>query len=252
MELTFVPREHRAVVRVAAFVLPAGVCAVLSGFDHRVSAATAVLVLVLVVVGAAATGDRLAGVVAALSGGAWYDFFLTQPYRQFTMSDPEDITVTVLLIVIGVAVTEVALWGHRQQAGAGRRSGYLEGVLRTAEVVAARDESSSSLVDLVARQIADVLGVDACRFVPGPVQDARLAVLAHDGSVTRNGHPVKVERDGLPSDEETALLVTRGGETLGHFVLTAAGDLAYPSLEQRRVAVLLANQVAAALDRQGD
>lgn len=252
MELTFVPREHRAVVRVTAFVLPAVVCVVLSGFDHRVSSATAVLLLVLVVVGAAATGDRLAGVLAALSGGAWYDFFLTQPYRQFTMSDPEDITVTALLVVIGVAVTEVALWGHRQQAGAGRRAGYLEGVLRTAEVVAARDESSSSLVDLVARQIADVLGVDACRFVPGPVQDVRLAVLAHDGSVTRNGHPVRVERDGLPSDEETALLVTRGTETLGHFVLTAAGDLAYPSLEQRRVAVLLADQVAAALDRHSD
>lgn len=34
------------------------------------------------------------------------------------------------------------------------------------------------------------------------------------------------------------------GETLGHFVLTSASDVARPSLEQRRVAVLMADQVA--------
>ncbi len=252
MELTFVAREHRGVVLGTAAVLPAVVCAALSGFNHAVTSTTAVLLLVLVVVAAAATGDRLGGVVAALSAGVWYDFFLTEPYRRFTMSKSDDVAVTILLVVIGVAVTEVALWGYRQQAGAGRRAGYLEGALRTAEIVAARDEPSSSLVDLVAGQIADVLGVDVCRFVPGPVHDPRLAVLGHDGSVTRSGRLVKVERDGLPSDEETALLVTRGSETLGHFVLTAAGNLAYPSLEQRRVAVLLADQVAAALDRRSD
>lgn len=252
MKLTFSAHEHRGVVLGAAAVLPLLVCAVFSGFRHDVISTTAVLVLVLVVVVAAATGDRLGGVVAAVSGGLWYDFFLTEPYGRLTITAPGDITVTILLVVIGVAVTEVALWGHRQQAGASRRAGYLDGALRTAEIVAAREESSSSLVDVVARQIAEVLGVDACRFVPGPVRDSRLATLAHDGSVTRNGRPVKVERDGLPSDEETALLVTRGDETLGYFVLTAAGDLAYPSLEQRRVAVLLADQVAAALDERSD
>jgi K+-sensing histidine kinase KdpD len=252
MKLTFSAREHRPLVLGAAAILPLLICAVLSGFSHDVTATTAVLVLVLVVVAAAATGDRLGGVVAALSGGVWYDFFLTQPYHRLTMSDSADITVTVLLVVIGVAVTEVALWGHRQEAGASRRAGYLDGALRTAEIVAARDASSSSLVDLVAGQIAEVLGVGACRFVPGPVRDSRLATLEHDGSVTRNGRPVKVERDGLPADEETALLVTRGGEALGHFVLTAAGDLAYPSLEQRRVAVLLADQVGAVLEQRSD
>ena len=252
MNPTFSAREHRGAVLGAAAVLPLLVSAVFAALGHGVTSTTAVLVLVLVVVAAAATGDRIAGIVAALSGGLWYDFFLTQPYRRFTITDPDDITVTVLLVVIGIAVTEVALWGHRQQAGASRRAGYLDGALRTAEIVAARDGSSAALADVVAGQIAEVLGVDACRFVPGPLRDQRLAVLAHDGSVTRNGRPVKVERDGLPSDEETALLVTRADETLGYFVLTAAGDLAYPSLEQRRVAVLLADQVGAALDERTD
>ena len=79
------------------------------------------------VVAAAATGDRVAGILAAFSGGLSFDFFLTVPYRQFTIADPDDAEVTVLLVLIGLAVTEVALWGRRQQARAARRSGYLEG-----------------------------------------------------------------------------------------------------------------------------
>ena len=97
------------------------------------------LVLVLWVVAAAATGDRIAGMLAAVSGGVWFDFFLTEPYRRFTIADPDDVEATVLLVLIGLGVTEIALWGYRQQAGAARRSGYLEGVLGAARVVSEGD-----------------------------------------------------------------------------------------------------------------
>jgi hypothetical protein len=72
-------------------------------------------------------------------------------------------------------------------------------------------------------------------------------VLHHDGRVTRNDRTVDVEKDGLPIDGETALEVRRGSDTLGHFVITSASAMAYPTAEQRRVAVLLADQVAGAL-----
>jgi K+-sensing histidine kinase KdpD len=252
MDFSFAARDHRSAVLVVAVVLPVAICAVLSGFRDSVTAAAAALVLVLVVVGAAATGDRVAGILAALSGGAAYDFFLTQPYHRFTIADADDVEVTVLLALIGVAVTELALWGHRQQSRSGRRAGYLEGALRTAEVVAARDESPDAMIDLVCREIVEVLGISRCRFVRGPVHDSRLAILDHDGAVTRGGRVVQVERRGLPSNEETALLVVQGEETVGHFILTAAGDIAYPSLEQRRVAVLLADQVASGLGSRSE
>jgi hypothetical protein len=103
------------------------------------------------------------------------------------------------------------------------------------------------VIDLVAGQIVEVLGIITCEFVPGPVTDPRLAVMGHDGVVTRGGHRLKVERDGLPTDERTALLVLREGETVGHFVLTSASEIARPTREQRRVAVLLADQVASVL-----
>ena len=236
----------RLAVRVTGLLLPLVTCAVLAEFHDTVTSATAALVVVLWVVAAAATGDRPAGLLAALSGAVSFDF-LTQPYHRFSISDADDVEVTVLLLVIGGLVTEVALWGHRQQARAARRTGYLDGVLGTARVVSEGATPAPALIDIVARQITEVLDAQACRFVPGPVHDARLALLDHDGTVTRNGREVDVDRHGLPYDEEVALLVRRGQRVVGHFVVTAAARIAYPTTEQRRVAMLLADQVAPAV-----
>ena len=84
-----------------------------------------------------------------------------------------------------------------------------------------RCQSRKGWVDIVTSQISEVLVADSCRYIARRVRDARIAVLDHDGVLTRNGRAVDVERSGLPTDE-------------------------YPTREQRRVAVLLADQVAAA------
>src|SRR6266540_2386499 len=128
-------RNKSAVVAVAA-VVPALACAAIAPFRIDIANTNAALVLVLIVVAAAATGIRTAGVVAALSGAAWFDFFLTQPYQRLTITDRADIETAVLLVLVGLAVTEVALWGRRQQAGASRQHGYLNGVVQTAGLVA--------------------------------------------------------------------------------------------------------------------
>jgi len=235
-------------VRIGAVVLPLVTCAVFSTVRDDITAATVVLVLVLWVVAAAATGDRVAGLLAAVSGGAWFDFFLTAPYRQFAIKGSDDIEATILLVVIGLGVTEIALWGHRQQARAAGRSGYLDGVLGAARLVAEGDTPPSALTDLVARQITEVLGADECRFVEGPVADARIAVLDHDGDVVRGDHTVDVDRVGMPSNDYVAIPVHRGSRIVAHFLVTATSHVTYPTAEQRCVAVLLADQVAAAVD----
>ncbi|HLN77483.1 MAG TPA: DUF4118 domain-containing protein [Nocardioidaceae bacterium] len=238
---------NRSVLIPAATIAPLLMCAVLSAWRDSITTATDVLLLVAVVVAAAATGDRWAGIAAALSSAVWFDFFLTQPYLRFTITDADDIEATILLLVIGTAVTELALWGRRQQAGASRRAGYLDGVLGTAERVAARQDSVENLIGKVADQITEVLDITRCRFVPGGAYDPLMALMDHDGTVTRAGHRLNVERDGLPTDDETVLLVRRENDVVGHFVLTSATDIARPSLEQRRVAVLLADQIASLL-----
>jgi K+-sensing histidine kinase KdpD len=247
MDLGGLIRRHTPWVVFAAAAAPLVACAALSAFRNSVTAATSVLLLVLLVVAAASTGVRTAGVVAALSGGVWFDVFLTQPYGRLTIDDSSDVLAAVLLVLIGAAVSEIALWGRRQQARADRRAGYLEGVLGAAEIVALRGATSAAFVDHVAEQIRQVLGVARCRFVAGPVRDSRIPVLDHGGVVTRGDHRVNVDRDGLPFDDETALPVTLGDQTVGHFLVTAAADIARPTSEQRKVAVLLADQTRAVL-----
>lgn len=235
----------RPAVRLAAVLAPLLTAAMLSTVRDSVTAATSVLVLVVWVVAAAATGDRPAGVLAAVSAGAWFDFFLTEPYLRFTIADADDIEATVLLVLISLGVSEVALWGYRQQRQAAQRSGYLDGVLGAARAVVEGNLPPATVVDVVARQITEVLAVDKCRYIEGPVRDARIALLDHDGGLTRKGQAVDVDRVGLPTDEYVAVLVRRGPDVAGHFLLTTTSHRAYPTREQRRVAVLLADQVAA-------
>jgi hypothetical protein len=202
-------------------------------------------VLVLLIVAGAATGIRTAGLVAALSSAAWFDFFFTEPYDHFSIIDRADVETAVLLMLVGGAVTEIALWGRRQQARASSEQGYLDGVLRTSAAVGAGRSSTDSLLHHVCDQIVDVLGIDRCRFDPGG--DGVLATLDNDGSMTYNDRPFDVGRLGLPTDSEIVLVVQSGGVAHGRFLLTAATRVVRPTLEQLRVAIALANQVGAAL-----
>ncbi len=247
MDAVPILERRKGLAILAAALAPLLACALLAAFRASVTTTTAALVLVLLVVAAASTGMRKAGITAAVSSGVWFDFFLTQPYERLTITDPDDIEATVLLVLIGAAVTEVALWGHRQQTRASRRAGYLDGVLGTADIVTSRNETPEVLIDQVAKQIAELLVVDRCRFVSGPLHDPRIPVLDHKGLVTRQGHPINVDQDGLPTDDEIALPITRADVTLGHFLLTASAEITRPTLEQRKVAVLFADQVGGVL-----
>jgi hypothetical protein len=238
-------QAHRSLVVSAAAGAPLVVCAILSLFRDSVANTNAALGLVLLIVAAASTGIRAAGLVAALSSAVWFDFFLTEPYNHFAITDRTDIETAVLLMLVGAAVTEVALWGRRQQARASREQGYLDGVLSTSATVGAGRSSTSSLIDHVCEQIVEVLGLDRCRFDPG--NGPALAALNNDGTATYNGHPFNVDRLGLPTDSEIALVVESGGVVHGQFLLTAATRVVRPTLEQLRVAIALANQVGAAL-----
>jgi K+-sensing histidine kinase KdpD len=241
--------RYRFAVIAGAVAAPLLACAVLAGFREDITTATSALVLVIIVVAAAATGDRLAGIVAALSAGVWFDFFLTEPYGRFTIDDPNDIEVAVLLVLVGVAVTEIALWGRRQQARSSRRAGYLDGVLGTSKIIAVRETSPEALIKHVAHQIVQVLDIDDCQFVPGRGPGPQDVSLDHDGQVTRRGHHVNIQRDGLPTDERIGLVVRQGNVVHGQFELTAATRVVRPSVEQLKVAVLLADQAGAALTR---
>ncbi len=237
--------RHRAAVVAAAAVVPLLACALVVPFRHHVPNTNAALVLVLIVVAAAATGIRVAGIIAAVSSAVWFDFFLAPPYETLHIDNRADIDTAVLLVLVGVAVTEIALWGHRRQAEASRQEGYLNGVTGTAGMVAAGAPRPEPLIESVVDQLVEVLGIDDCRFDSGPVGD--LPQLRRDGTVVRDSRKIDVDRHGLPTDTEIEVPVQHGGETLGHLLLVASTRIARPSVTQRRIAALLADQVGVAL-----
>lgn len=239
---------YRSQVVTGALLGPLAVCAVLIPFRDTFDNANAALVLVLVIVAVASFGIRSAGIVAAISSAVWFDFFLTVPYNHLTIDNRGDIETTVLLVVIGAAVTELAIWGRRQQARASRQNGYLAGVM-TASGAVAKGGSTEELIDHVRAELIAVLEIDGCRFAEGNGRhDAPR--LNQDGSVTRGSYQLKVDRDGLPTNAEIELVVQHAGVAKGRFLLTASARIVRPDLEQRLVAVALADQVGAALSSQ--
>jgi Domain of unknown function (DUF4118) len=230
----------------AAVLAPIAVGALLSLAHELIANNNAALVFVLVVVAIAATGHRVAGLVAAVVSASSFDFFLTQPYLNFAINQRDDIEAALLLALIGLGVTEIALWGRRQQARASTRAGYLGGVVAAARLAASGVTSRSEVVDLVGRQIGDVLDLDDCRFDHGPSHRDRPR-LQPDGSITWRGNLVDVEREGLPTLDVIELPVTSAGVERGRYLLTSASAVRRPDRERRQVAVTLADQAAAAL-----
>lgn len=240
------PRLNRDRVAVlAALIAPLAISAALVPFRDSFANTDAALVLVLVVVAIAVNGHRLAGILAALSAAFWFDFFLTAPYERFTITRRADIETTILLLVVGVGVSELAVWGRRQHALARQRAGYLAGIYDAAEVVASGG-SPTTLIENVCDQLTRLLELRACHFQYGVAGRGGPPRLHHDGRFVLDGRVWDPERAAvLPSEVE--LLVQSRGLLIGRFLLCPSSGWR-PSLPQRLVAVALADQVGAALD----
>jgi K+-sensing histidine kinase KdpD len=156
--------RHRVAVLLGSVLVPLVACVLLALARDAIENTNAALILVLLVVGAASTGLRMAGLLAAASSAAWFDFFLTVPYGRFAITERSDIETMVLLMLVGAAATEICLWGRRQQAKASRESGYLSGVLSAAEQIGAGSASPAAVIEHVQQRLVDVLDLDSARF----------------------------------------------------------------------------------------
>ena len=188
--MTSIVSAHRSVVVGLAAGLPLLACVVLIPFRDSIANTNAALGLVLLIVAAASTGIRSAGLVAAVSSAAWFDFFLTEPYQQFTITDQADIETAILLVLVGIAVTEVALWGHRQHARASQQQGYLDGVHGTAATVGAGRTSTSSY--------------HRSRLRPDPRRTADRQLPVRPGNRHGPGHPRRRRHDHQPATPSTS------------------------------------------------
>jgi hypothetical protein len=234
-------RDRAAVV--AGVLAPLAVATAMVPLRSGVANTSVALLLVLVVVAVATAGNRVGGWLAAVSAAIWFDFIWTQPYWTLAIRTRDDVETAVLLLVVGVAITEVAAWGRRQQVARSREVGFRDGILAAAEAVATGD-SPSTVIDRVAEQLVPLLGLERCRFDYGTGLDHPR--LEHDGSVMWRRRTWDVDTEGFPSERPTELLVESGGQFRGRFLLTARPD-SRPTRAERLVAAALADQVGAAL-----
>ncbi|WP_218639395.1 DUF4118 domain-containing protein [Streptomyces sp. IMTB 2501] len=216
-------------------------------FRTSVSHTNAALVLVVVVVAVAVLGSRTAGVVAALSAAAWFDFFLTRPYETFDITASADIETAVLLLVVGVIVSQLAARAKRLEVTTVTDAAHLARIHRTA-ALAQSANSADTVVDHVRTELTSLLGLRACRFEYGTLM-GRPPRLEKDGGVTAGRRTWNPDTDGWP-EGEIELRTYGNGHYLGRFMLTP-GPGPVPPLQARLVAVTLADQTGAALDTAG-
>ena len=154
---------RRSPLRLAA---PLAAAAILLPFRVSWPNTNVALLLVVVVVAVAAIGNRVAGAIAAIGAAVWFDFFFTLPYERFTIRSSADVTTFVLLLVVGVAVSQLAAYARRLKVVAITDAGYLAQIHETAALTQTA-KSPDDVVDHVREQLIALLDLQECRFEYG-------------------------------------------------------------------------------------
>jgi hypothetical protein len=204
------------------------------------------LVLVVVIVAAAALGGRFVGAVTSVAAALAFNFFHTQPYRTLSVDNREDVTTVVLLLVVGLIVGELANLHSRRRDDAQTRTAGAHWLEQVAALVAG-GRPVEEVWPTVQKGLIDELGLASCRFEPAPY-DGQLPAVQRSG---RLEGPLTWAREGFELPAEGAqLAVEQGSHLFGRVVLKPTAGRGV-SLEERRVAVALTDQLAVAMAMAG-
>lgn len=236
-------RLRREVGMVLGGVAPIAVAGALVGVRGTVQSTNVALVLVLVVVLAAGVGGRAAGVLAAVISALSFDFFHTRPYLRLTIDSADDVETTVLLLAVGLVAGSIAAGARRARASADASFSEIKRIHRVAEQ-AARGQEATDVILAAQAELSDLLGLHDCRFEAPPFLEI-LPRLEYTGVVEVREQRFRPGGFELPV-RGVELPVYGRGQQLGRFVLKPTPGMGV-SLEQRVVAVAIADQVGAVL-----
>ncbi len=226
----------------AALVVPLLVCVAVVPWRTSLPNTDAALIIVVAIVAVAAYGHRLAGIVASLAGAFWFDLFLTRPYDRLTITHRADIETAVLIVVVGVAVTELAVRARTARVLTRTDVAYLDAISSTAELVNS-GAGRTAVIDRVSDQLTTLLGLRSCRFEM--TRFGGLPRLTADGRLMVDKRPWDVETYGMP-DSQIEILVADRDHLRGRFVVDPTPGLVV-TVAARRAAVVLAGLVASGI-----
>jgi hypothetical protein len=230
-------------IMVAAVAAPIATAAVLIPWRGQLDTADNALFLVVVIVAVASTGRRMAAAVAALVSALSFDFFLTRPYQSFRITRHSDLITEILLVVVGLAVGELAARGRRHRDAAWQGRHQME-LLHSVTELTATGRDPHVVVAVAAEELRELLFLRDCHFTAHHL-DGVTARIMPSGEVTVGNKRWSTGDLGLPT-RSVDLPVRSGGWLLGHFLLTPTPGRPVPS-DRILVAVAIADQVGAAL-----
>jgi hypothetical protein len=205
------------------------------------------LTLVVIIVGAAALGGKVAGLYTALVASLSFNFFHTQPYSSLRIHSARDIVSTVLLFVVGLVVGALAMSRERARAELDDDDDMLAGLALQADLLA-RGAPTAEAWAVTRSVLIDHLLLADCRYEPAAGSWA-------DPGASRNGRPapsvLTFTAGGFALPPEGAeLSVEHGGRMLGRIVLVPRADRPGVSPLRRRFAITAAEQFAVAVYRE--
>jgi K+-sensing histidine kinase KdpD len=236
---------HRtAGLLLVAVASPMAAGALLIPLRDRIDNANVALILVVAVVAVAAAGRREAAAVSALSAAAAFNLFHTRPYFSLRITSGDDVTTAVLLLLVALAVGELALRGRRAHLRAEREHADLRSIQGLGRLVV-DGEDADYVVLATASELTHLLHLVDCRYERTWHDPRVLPVVERDGTVQWGPTRWASERWGLPSDG-VAIPVRARGREWGRFHLRAPIALPY-SPDQLSRAVALVEQAARAV-----
>src|SRR3954468_18685989 len=211
---------------------------------HRLDNANVALLLVVSIVAVAISGRRSAAAAAALSAALCFHLFYTHPFVSLRISSSNDLETELSLLVVGLAVGELAARGRRFQAKADSRTQELQRLHGIAGQVVL-DDTADFVIMNVALQLAQQLGLADCRLELEYKDERVPPCVDRNGQVWWGPNAWDTHRWGLPP-WGVELPVWGHGRQLGRFVLVPH-DARPVEIEALVSAVALADQAGAAL-----
>lgn len=225
-------------------VTPLAVALTLLPLRHRLDNANIALLLVVSIVAVAISGRRAAAAAAALSAAASFDLFYTHPYVSLRISSSNDLETELFLLLVGLAVGELAARGRRYQRKAVLRTQELQRMHDIAGQVVL-DDTADFVVMNVAMQLAQQLELADCRLELEYKDERVVPHVDRSGTVWWGANQWDTKRWGLPP-WGVELPVWGHGRQLGRFYLVPQ-DARPVDAESLVSAVALADQAGAAL-----
>jgi hypothetical protein len=227
----------------AGGLVPIAVAMLLVPLRDHIDNANLALILVLVVVVAAILGGRRAGAVAAVTSTLAFDFFLTRPFLSARVESADDIETLFILLAVGLLVGELASRARHARRDQERAAEAVQRVHRVADAVAHGD-ALARVLESVETELTQLFGLWDCWLELPPFLWV-IPRMDRGGTIDGSQHEWRDEGFVLPRDGVELPVVVRGRD-VARLVLLAGPDTP-ATLDQRVVAVALADQLGAAM-----